>query len=99
MKQLAPSSSRARGGAKRRNAETQSARCIGLTLVAALACAGCQPNGTPSEAQMRTAVEAYIQEEMGGPTTEDNGFAPRSPSSRRAIARTRRTVSSNARSL
>ncbi|MFO1187551.1 MAG: hypothetical protein U1E87_08960 [Alphaproteobacteria bacterium] len=43
-------------------------------MAAGLLLAGCQPNGTPSEAQMRTAVEAYIQDEMGGPSTEDNGL-------------------------
>lgn len=53
------------------------ARVWGPTLAltaGGLVLAGCQPNGTPSEAQMRTAVEAYIQEEMGGPSTEDNGL-------------------------
>lgn len=50
-------------------------RAFNLALIGAggLLLAGCQPNG-PSEAQMRTAVEAYIQEEMGGPSAEDNGL-------------------------
>lgn len=50
-------------------------RAFNLAFVTAggLLLAGCQPSG-PSEAQMRTAVETYIQEEMGGPSTEDNGL-------------------------
>jgi len=48
---------------------------LALSVIAGgLLLVGCQPNGTPSEAQMRTAVETYIQEEMGGPSTEDNGL-------------------------
>jgi hypothetical protein len=36
--------------------------------------AGCTPRGEPSEAQMKGAVEYYIEHDLGGVSTENNGL-------------------------
>jgi hypothetical protein len=45
-----------------------------LVSAGGLVLAGCTPHGQPSEAQMKSAVEYYIEHDLGGVSTENNGL-------------------------